>query len=57
MMWCKICFASPFICISKDFNIYVYDFRFLTVLGELREAGLILGSLDMEKQIFADTGS
>ena len=26
------------------------------IVGELREAGLILGSLEMEKQIFADTG-
>jgi len=35
---------------------FEYAKKIKSAIGELREAGLILGSLEMEKQIFADTG-
>jgi len=35
---------------------FEYAKKIKSAIVELREAGLILGSLDMEKQIFADTG-
>ena len=35
---------------------FEYAKKIKSAIGELREAGLILGSLEMEKQIYADTG-
>ena len=35
---------------------FEYAKKIKSAIGELKEAGLILGSLEMEKQIYADTG-